>query len=103
MRPAHMTRNTVCILARPNGQPGRNLSYARLEDHFLNHYLGDLPGSASDLIGGLIGCRPCRRPHRLSYSNLIGDIKDKDELAGDIRIDLTVDLFLAYWLNLLTN
>jgi len=39
----------------------------------------------------------------LSYGNLVGDVKDNDKLAddlrinaGDIRIDLAVDLLLAY-------
>ena len=55
-----------------------------------------------DLIGGLIGCIPRRRPYRLLYGNFVGDIKDNDRLADDlrvnasgIRIDLTVDLLLV--------
>ena len=42
-------------------------------------------------------------PICLPYGNLVGDIKDNDRLAddhrinaGDIRINLTVDLLLAY-------
>jgi len=57
---------------------------------------------AGDLLGGLIGYRPRRRPRYLLCGNLVGDAKDHDEPASDLRIeigylriDLIVDLLLA--------
>jgi hypothetical protein len=51
------------------------------------------------VIGEGIGCRPRRRSYRLPYDNLVGNIKNNDRLAndlrinaGNIRIGLTVDL-----------
>jgi hypothetical protein len=63
-------------------------------------YTGDLQGFLGDLLGGLAGYRPCRRPRYLLCGNLVGDIKDHDEPAsdlgiGDLRIDLIVDLLLG--------
>ena len=61
---------------------------------------------AGDLLSGLTGYRPRRRPRRrpryLLCGDLVGDVKDHDEPAsdlridtGDLRIDLIVDLLLA--------
>jgi hypothetical protein len=62
-------------------------------------YADDLQGSLGDLLGGLIGYR---RPRYLLCGNLVGDIKDHDEPASDLRVDISdlrinliVDLLLA--------
>jgi hypothetical protein len=51
-------------------------------------YAGDLQGFLGDLLCGLIGYRPCRRPRYLIYGNLVGNVKDHDEPASDLRIDI---------------
>jgi hypothetical protein len=65
-------------------------------------YAGDLQGFLGDLLGGLIGYRPRRRPRYPLCGNLVGNVKNHDEPAsdlrigtGDLRIDLIVDLLLA--------
>ena len=65
-------------------------------------YADDLQGFPGDLLGDLLGYRPRRRPRYLLCGNLVGDVKDHDEPAGDLRIDigdlridLIVDLLLA--------
>jgi hypothetical protein len=65
-------------------------------------YAGDLQGFLGDLLGGLIGYRPRRQPRCLLCGSLVGDVKDHDEPAsdlriaiGDLRTDLIVDPLLA--------
>jgi hypothetical protein len=65
-------------------------------------YAGALQGFLGGRLGGLIDYRPRRRPRYLLCGNLVGDVKDHDEPAsdlridiGDLRIDLVVDLLLA--------
>jgi hypothetical protein len=70
---------------------------------------GALQGFLGGLLGGLIDYRPRRRLRYLLCRNLVGNVKDRDEPAsdlridiGDLRIDLIVDLLLAcqsacYW------
>ena len=63
---------------------------------------GDLQGFLGDLLGGLIGYRPRRRPRCLLCGNLVGDVKDPDGPASDLRIDIG-DPLLALSVGLLPN
>ena len=62
---------------------------------FFSMYADDFQGFPGDLLGDLLSYRPRRRPRYLLCGNLIGDVKDHNEPAGDLRIDLIVDLLLA--------
>jgi hypothetical protein len=60
-------------------------------------YADDLQGFPGDLLG----YRPRRRPRYLFCGNLVGDVKDHDEPAGDLRInigDLRIDLIVDFLL-----
>jgi hypothetical protein len=63
---------------------------------------GDLRGFLGDLLGGLIGHRSRRLPCYLLCGNLVGYVRDHNEPASDLRVDigglrinLIVDLLLA--------
>jgi hypothetical protein len=57
---------------------------------------------ADDLLDGLTGYRPRRRHRYLLCGNLVSDVKDHNQPASDLRIDigdlrigLIIDLLLA--------
>jgi hypothetical protein len=63
---------------------------------------GDVRGFLGDLLGGLIGYRFCCLSCYLLCGNLVGYVKDHNEPASDLRVDigglrinLIVDLLLA--------
>jgi hypothetical protein len=55
-------------------------------------YAGDPQGFLGNLLGGLIGYRPRRRPRHLLCGNLVDDVKDHDEPVSDLRLALQLSL-----------